>query len=129
LRDGLYDQLFTALRQDPEPLASDREYRQWLDAWTAAHPARSAPLLSEEQPWPVQRHQALKFLTLFPLNVWGGTWQTLRECGEEVPFPPEETVATWQRWRVELLDRYRLHDVLAAEGASSPTVTSHGAES
>jgi len=117
LIDGLFDQLLDSLKQDGEPLPSDKEFRRGLDAWRKAHQHEEIWYENENMPWPLRRYWALKVIRAFTCENWLRLHEVINEDDETEelqngggvePLDEEQVMHQRLQWRTETIRRYRL---------------------
>ncbi len=117
LPDVLFDQLLDSLKQDGEPLPSDKEFRRGLDAWKNANPQEQAWYENENLPWPLRRYWALNIIRAFTEENWLRLHEVINEDDETEelqngggvePLDEEQVESQWRQWRTETIRRYRL---------------------
>ncbi len=122
LKDELFDQLLDSLKQDGEPLPSDKEFRRGLDAWKNANPHEKDWYENENLPWPLRRYWALNVIRAFTKENWLRLHQVMYEedqtpdelgngTGVE-PLDEEQAKVSWLQWRSSAIREYQLEGLV-----------------
>ncbi len=116
-KEGLLDHLLDSLKQDGEPLPSDKEFRRGLDVWKNANPHEKACYENENIPWPLRRYWALNVIRAFTRENWLRLHEVIQEDDETEelqngggmePLDEEQVMHQRLQWRTETIRTYRL---------------------